>query len=836
MKCIPIIHPRGSLRRLLPLAAIICLAWLAGQDYPSQAQAPVYRLAFTRWDGGAHNLYLADTNGQNEQLFFNRAAGPSWSPDNRRLFFYGEQGVDQQERELGVACSFAAISNGIVAVDVPSPIRDICDVQAGPWVCQRRVDEPQSEPSAVCTANGLSLYQNLNWKEGTARWTEVSPDGASVAFDARPGADDYRILVRDLLGQDSQFRYQIFGELAAWSPDGQRLVLRSNPYGLAGLWISNRNDSDYVRLTGNGSDSFPAWSPDGRTIAFSRLLDGNLDIYTMTADGTNLLRLTSAPGQDTLPTYAPNGDIFFRSERAGRWSIWKMRGDGGGQVEIIPDAPVGPDWAFSRMDISPLPINTPGLLPAPTPVPVQPPTPTAAQPPTPTAAQEAAPAGADVGNPLLERVSVASDGAQAAGWGLDRVPPWQPPPAISADGRYVAFSSAAVNLVWNDINQWRDVFVRDRQTGQTTRVSISTSGLQGNLSSDEPAISADGRYVAFSSAAINLVPGDTNNTCNRNDYPGSPLDSSLQNCQDIFIHDRQTGRTGRVSLSADNIPANGASRAPALSADGRYIAFWSQADNLVPGDTNATDDVFIRDLQTGQVERVSIAAGGGQGNGLAQRSLVPWAGPPALSVNGRYVAFWSDADNLVPDDTNATDDVFIHDRQTGLTERLSVASGGAQADGPSGWPAISADGRYVAFSSAAANLVPGDTNQSWDIFVRDRETGETRRVSLAADGAQANNSSDIPAISADGRFIAFSSSAGNLVGSDTNFTWDIFSYDQETGAIQILSTAASRLAGDSPSYSPAISGGGAHVTFWSNADNLVASDNNDEADVFVYGP
>lgn len=838
MKSISGFYHRGGQRWLLFLAAIIGLAWLAGANYPARAQAPLYYLAFTRWDGGAHNLYISDTNGQNEQLLLMRAAGPSWSPDNRRLFFFGEQGVDQQEREQKIACSFGAISNGLVALDLPSPIRDICQVQSGPWVCQRPVDEPRSEPSPVCTANGLSFYQNLNWKEGTARWTEVSPDGSSVAFDARPGSDDYRILFRDLSGQERQFRYQIFGELAAWSPDGERLVLRSDPYGLGGLWISNRDDSGYARLTGNGSDSFPAWSPDGRSIAFSRLVDGNLDIYTINVDGTNLQRLTTALGQDTLPTYAPNGDIFFRSERGGRWSIWRMRGDGSDQTEIIPDAPVGPEWAFSRMNVSPLPISGPAplLTPTPPPAPAQPPLPTAAaQPPTPTAAQEAAPAGVAAGNPLLERVSVASDGTQGLGWGLDRVPPWQPPPAISGDGRYVAFASQAVNLVGNDINQWRDVFVRDRQTGQTTRVSISTNGVQGNRASDEPAISGDGRYVAFSSAAINLVGDDNNNTCDRNGYPGSPLDSSLQNCQDVFIHDRQTGRTERVSLSSGGGQANGDSGAPALSADGRYIAFWSKADNLVPGDTNNSDDVFVRDLQTGQVERVSVASDGGQGNGFAQRSLVPWSGPPALSADGRYVAFWSDASNLVPDDTNARDDVFVHDRQTGLTERISVSSEGAQADGPSGWPAISANGRYVAFVSAAANLVPGDTNESWDIFLHDRETGETRRVSLAPGGGQADNSSDIPAISADGRFVAFSSSAGNLAANDANRTWDVFSYDQETGTVQILSTTANGLAGDSPSYSPAISAEGAHVTFWSSAGNLVANDTNREADVFVYG-
>jgi TolB protein len=155
------------------------------------------------------------------------------------------------------------------------------------------------------------------------------------------------------LGTDAnqQFRYEIIGEQADWSPDNQKIVYRSGRNNQVGLWISNRTDSGHFRLTSGGTDSFPAWSPDGQTVAFSRDAGGNVDIYTVKIDGTELKRLTETPGQDTLPLYLPNGDLVFRSARNGRWGIWKMKGDGSNQVEIIPNAPVGPEWSFSRMDV-----------------------------------------------------------------------------------------------------------------------------------------------------------------------------------------------------------------------------------------------------------------------------------------------------------------------------------------------------------------------------------------------------------------------------------------------------------------------------------------------------
>lgn len=314
------------------------------------AVVAVHQLAFTKYENGSHNLYIADTNGNNQQLIFTRAAGPSFSPDKTRLFFYGEAGTDQQYREGNIACEFRTISDGIVAVDLPSPPRDICQIQFGPWFCDRKGVDLQTEPSDVCTANGVSVYQNLDWKEGTARWASASPDNYAVAFDAKPGSER-RIYFRSMLGANQSFRFELVGEQGAWSPNGQQMVYRSGRDNKTGLWISNRDDTGHTNLTINGTDSFPTWSPAGRTIVFSREIDGNWDIYTINSDGSNLQRLTDAPGHDILPVYSPSGEIIFRSARTGSWGIWKMSGNGTGQREIISKADVGPDWTSSRMDV-----------------------------------------------------------------------------------------------------------------------------------------------------------------------------------------------------------------------------------------------------------------------------------------------------------------------------------------------------------------------------------------------------------------------------------------------------------------------------------------------------
>ncbi|MFJ5695519.1 TolB family protein [Arthrobacter sp. NPDC093125] len=416
------------------------------------------------------------------------------------------------------------------------------------------------------------------------------------------------------------------------------------------------------------------------------------------------------------------------------------------------------------------------------------------------------------------RASVASDGTQASSASFD--------PAISSDGRYVAFKSTADNLVPGDTNGVGDVFVHDRDTGGMERVSVASDGVQGDGSSSfeqlQPAISVDGRYVAFESEATNLVPGDTNEA------------------PDVFVHDRATGSTERVSVASDGSQASFRSLAagfgsfnPAISADGRHVAFFSRAVNLVPGDTN-DGDVFVHDRVAGSTERVSVASDGTQTD-IFNESYIP-----EISSDGRYVSFESRANNLVPGDTNGTFDAFVRDRVTGSTERVSVASDGTQANGSSQRAAISADGRYVAFVSDASNMVPGDTNGTFDAFVRDRVTGSTERISVTDDGTQANGIGSFnPAISADGRYVAFGSFADNLVPGDTSF-YDIFVRDRVTGSTERVSVASdgtqaneNSLGLDESLRAPAISGDGRYVAFTSRASNLVPGDTNGVPDVFV---
>src|SRR6266567_3491186 len=245
--------------------------------------------------------------------------------------------------------------------------------------------------------------------------------------------------------------------------------------------------------------------------------------------------------------------------------------------------------------------------------------------------------------------------------------------------------------------------------------------------------------------------------------------------------------TVRVSVASDGTEGNDVSMGSALSADGRFVAFDSAATDLVAGDTNRVSDVFVHDRQTGTTERVSVASDGAQGNGSS--GLLSFAFPPALSADGRFVAFVSFATNLVASDTNGATDVFVHDRQTGITERVSVASDGTEGNAASAGAALSADGRFVAFHSTATNLVAGDTNGKTDVFIHDRQTGITERVSVASGGTEGNGFSAEPALSADGRFVAFHNTATNLVAGDTNGKTDVFVHDRQTGTTERVSVA-----------------------------------------------
>lgn len=285
------------------------------------------------------------------------------------------------------------------------------------------------------------------------------------------------------------------------------------------------------------------------------------------------------------------------------------------------------------------------------------------------------------------------------------------------------------------------------------------------------------------------------------------------------------GTTERVSVASDGTQGDGASGSAVLSADGRYVLFDSQSTNLVSGDTNGAADVFIRDQETGEVARVSVATDGTQGN--------YWSSVGGVSNDGRYVVFCSPATTLVAGDTNDATDVFVRDLEAGETARVSVASDGTQGDAGSWEPVISSDGRYVAFESGATNLVAGDTNGKDDVFLHDRDTGDTFRMSVASDGTQGNWDSWGAAISASGRFVAFHSQASVLVAGDTNGKTDVFVRDRQTSSTERVSVSSGGAQGDENSSSARLSDDGRYVVFQSAASTLVPADTNAQSDVFV---
>jgi Tol biopolymer transport system component len=319
-----------------------------------------------------------------------------------------------------------------------------------------------------------------------------------------------------------------------------------------------------------------------------------------------------------------------------------------------------------------------------------------------------------------------------------------------------------------------------------------------------------------------LPPTDTPSMPTQTLEP-SPTASSIN---DILI-------TERVSVASDGTQANNDSNGTSISDDGRYVAFSSLADNLVEGDTNGVQDVFVHDRMTGETTRVSVASDGTQANG-ACATIGCWCILNGLSISadGRYVAFHSDATNLVEGDTNGSTDIFVHDRVTGKTTLVSVSSDGTQGNGGSSIPSISGDGRYVAFLSDSTNLVEGVTNGG--IFMHDRVTGKTTFESISSDGTQGNEGAGYPTISADGRYVAFNSFSDNLVEGDTNGITDIFVHDRVTGETTLESVSSDGTQGNGWSGATAISADGRYVAFWSGADNLVEGDTNEGAEWFVH--
>jgi hypothetical protein len=405
-------------------------------------------------------------------------------------------------------------------------------------------------------------------------------------------------------------------------------------------------------------------------------------------------------------------------------------------------------------------------------------------------------------NGKIERVSVGINGQEPNAHSVF--------PFISGDGRYVAFESHATNLVSGDTNNQPDMFVYDRQTKTTRRISMGLGGQQGNGRSFGSKMNWDGQFIVFESDADNLVEGDTNHF------------------QDVFMYDQVNGLMERISVNSAGEQGNSASQYAYISRDGRFVAFTSFASNLVDGDTNKVtnpiSDIFVRDRQTKTTTRVSVGPNGLQADGSS------WC--PSISDDGRFVSFVSLASNLVPGDTNNAADVFVHDRQTGTTSRVSVGPNGQQQNLGATDAKMSGNGLFVAFASEASNLVEGDTNGVGDLFVHDLANHVTSRVSVHTNGTQGNQISYDARISADGNYVTFDSDASNLVDNDTNGFRDVFVHDRQKRTTTRLSPSA---GGEKGGVSEAnrISADGRFVTFRSEAANLVVGDENKHADIFV---
>jgi Tol biopolymer transport system component len=393
-------------------------------------------------------------------------------------------------------------------------------------------------------------------------------------------------------------------------------------------------------------------------------------------------------------------------------------------------------------------------------------------------------------------------------------------PAISADGRFIAFESNATNLVPGDTNGETDLFLRDVVVGTTTRISLSSNGSQvpanTAYTSYNPSVSADGRFVAFQSYA---------------QLAGVPTGVT-----DIFVRDVVAGTTTIASVNSSGVQADSFSTSPSISADGRFVAFQSLARNLVAGDTSNNFDIFVHDRLTKTTVCASVNSQEQKGSGVSPNESPAFesaATNPVISPNGRYVVFQSSYTNLVDNDTNGVTDIFMRDLQAGTTTRISVDSNGRQANGNSSIgsakSSISADGRYVVFQSIANNLVPGDTNNALDVFVRDTVAGTTTRVSVNSRGEEPvagflGTASFGGTISADGSKIVFTSNGRNMneAGIDTPEI-----YLRDFGSINPPVNPGIRLTGNAGNNTLIGTSGNDTLQGKGGQDRLIGGDGND---------
>jgi hypothetical protein len=383
-------------------------------------------------------------------------------------------------------------------------------------------------------------------------------------------------------------------------------------------------------------------------------------------------------------------------------------------------------------------------------------------------------------------------------------------PAVNSDGTFVGFWSDATNLVPNDRTPFRDVYLRNRGQQTTQRVNLSGDGDAANAPSEAqggaPAVNGSGSLIAFYSSATNLVPDDTNGQT------------------DVFVRAVDTGTTTLVSVSSSGVQGNGPSLFPSVSADGRFVAFQSSATNLVAEGGTGQFDIYVRDLANNTTERI-CASIHGNGSNIT----------PAISGDGSMVAFASNATNLVPNDTNNDSDVFVCNRSTGAIEVVSVNDMGVLGNGDSILPAINFDGSVVAFKSTASNLVPNDHNGVVDVFARDRAAMKTERISVSDTGGDADDGSFPPSVDYSGRFVAFGSSANNLVPGDFNAVSDVFVRDRmQNLTLQVdVNERGEQANNGTLDVPPSVSGDARQIGFVSQASNLAANDNTNIPDVFI---
>ena len=397
----------------------------------------------------------------------------------------------------------------------------------------------------------------------------------------------------------------------------------------------------------------------------------------------------------------------------------------------------------------------------------------------------------------FERVSVLSDGSEA-----NRASNF---PSLNADGSITVFESTATNLVAEDTNGKSDIFLHNRNTAETIRVSVNNAGVEANDACYDPAVSGNGNFVVYESYATNLVEGIKER---------SPR---------IYLYDVANKKTELVSVSASGAPADGCVDA-SISGDGRFVVFSSRSP-LIEEDFNNEEDIYLRDRQNGVTRHISIADHWDMPNGQCRR--------PQISENGQYIVFDSLASNLISSDLNGCGDIFLYDQNDNKITCITALNEYEQANSDSETAHISANGNFVVFESKGNNLVEMDTNAVADIFLKNLETGEFLRISVNNEGEQANKNSKDPVISGDGKYVVFVSRASNLDPAGKAKGNQVYIHDIEQGTTRLGGMATDGRVQRGNSEVPMISSDGKIVVFKSSISNLVENDKNYMSDIFL---